>query len=682
MRALLMAGLAGLVGGPVPADDAESAWRHSQSLWVLTTSRGVPLDPGVRLEGFPLLVRLDAGNFDFTQARPDGADLRFTSVDGRPLAFQVEAWDAATRKATVWVRLPEIRGDAEQEIRLRWGHPTAASVSDGSAVFGESNGFAAVWHLGPGGQESVAGRAGPGPGGVVVPGRIGPAWRFAEGQAWAAGENLDGLPAGSGPSTTAAWIRPRRPNGTIVGWGNEQAQGKVVLQFRSPPHVEVDAYFSAANVRGPAGMRLGEWTHVAHTYESGRAGLYLDGLPAAGAEGRGAPLQVRRPARVWIGGWYGHDSFDGDLDEIRLSRVARPPEWIRLEYENQKPNQLLVGHGTPAGDRFGIAIPRLTLPEGSAAVVEGRAEGARKVSWVLVEEGRSTVLAVDRLTCRVEAGRFRGPRSARLELRAVHAHGVRTASLPVRFTEALADPDFVIEAPRAWDGRHPVQVVALLRNPRRAGAAGAAPLRTAWTLDGPGTRHQASGLELILAEALQGGGLRVTATLDNGGASVTRSARIEVAPPTSAPWVEREPAEEELPVDHQFYARGPDGMGTVFCTGRLASAPPDLQVFLRILSDDGHTREVVGTPDIRGRYRLSGRLPAGLVRHTLEFGTRGTTGERLVHRATNVVCGDAFLIQGQSNAVSTDWGPGEVDFHSPWIRTYGSPTGDDRARPA
>jgi hypothetical protein len=40
-----------------------------------------------------------------------------------------------------------------------------------------------------------------------------------------------------------------------------------------------------------------------------------------------------------------------------------------------------------------------------------------------------------------------------------------------------------------------------------------------------------------------------------------------------------------------------------------------------------------------------------------------------------LICGDAYIIEGQSNAVSTDWGEGEdPKFRSPWIRTFGSPS--------
>ena len=40
------------------------------------------------------------------------------------------------------------------------------------------------------------------------------------------------------------------------------------------------------------------------------------------------------------------------------------------------------------------------------------------------------------------------------------------------------------------------------------------------------------------------------------------------------------------------------------------------------------------------------------IRHTVVFGLRTGGRETVLHTATNVVCGDAYLINGQSNAVA------------------------------
>ena len=92
-------------------------WGHEGSLFILTTPEGADLPAAAVVDGFPLLVRLDQGSFDFGQAAPKGEDLRFSAA-GRPLAYQIEKWDAAQGKASAWVKIPRIVGNALSLIHI------------------------------------------------------------------------------------------------------------------------------------------------------------------------------------------------------------------------------------------------------------------------------------------------------------------------------------------------------------------------------------------------------------------------------------------------------------------------------------------------------------------------------------------------------------------------------------
>ena len=123
-------------------------WQHSGSIFILTTPEGADLPASAVEKDFPLLVRLNQDFFDFSQAQADGADVRFSTSAGEPLAYQIEDWDAARGTASIWVRIPIIKGNSRQEIKLHWGKADATSVSDGKAVFNASNGYLSVFHLG------------------------------------------------------------------------------------------------------------------------------------------------------------------------------------------------------------------------------------------------------------------------------------------------------------------------------------------------------------------------------------------------------------------------------------------------------------------------------------------------------------------------------------------------------
>lgn len=131
-----------LLAGFTPWASAEyQGFQHSGSLYLLTTPDGANLPATATAEGFPLLVRLDKGWFDFSQAKPDGADVRFATSAGASLAYQIEAWDASAGMAAIWVRIPTLKGNARQELKMFWGKADASSESDGKAIFNASNGY-------------------------------------------------------------------------------------------------------------------------------------------------------------------------------------------------------------------------------------------------------------------------------------------------------------------------------------------------------------------------------------------------------------------------------------------------------------------------------------------------------------------------------------------------------------
>ena len=86
---------------------------------------------------------------------------------------------------------------------------------------------------------------------------------------------------------------------------------------------------------------------------------------------------------MYIGGWYNNYDFVGDIDEVRISKVARSADWVRLEYENQKPLQTLVGPLVQPGTDFSVSEKKITVLEGKSATVTAKAGGAQKVYWIL-----------------------------------------------------------------------------------------------------------------------------------------------------------------------------------------------------------------------------------------------------------------------------------------------------------
>jgi hypothetical protein len=669
----------GMAFHAVPSANANEplpGWKHSGDFTVLTTPDGANLPAGVVVEEFPMLVRLHRDGFDFLQAKTDGGDVRFTTTDGKLLAHQIEEWDAAKGEASVWVRVPLIRGNERLVLRMHWGKPDAASASDGAAVFNESNGYLSVWHMAEAVRDEVGTLEAKDSGTTPTPGVIGKARHFTEGAKILCGDKITAYPVENAPHTTELWFRSKRSNVNLIGWGVQKQQGKVVMQLRGPPHISMDCWFSDGNVKSEGLLALGEWHHAVFAYESGNARLYVNGV-LAGIGGRGTPLNVRSPAMLSLGGWSGDFNFHGDLDEVRVSKVTRSADWVKLQYENQKPMQTLVGPLMRAGGGFAVVPEQATVAEGGTAVFSARADHAQKLYWSLVRDGREEVVAVDRYAFNFSPGRVAADTPMTLRLKAVFRGGVKTRDIPVFVKEAIPDPEFTLTAPAAWDGRTPIELAPAVLNLAAMQKAGAGEVQMQWSAGPFATVKEAMPGKLRLLAAQNSGPLTVTATLSNGGTLVSRSVSIKVSEPQADAWVARIPERDEKPEEGQFYARDDKNEGTLHYNGTLAERADE--VFLKIFAADKPFATVKARPAADLSYALTAKLKPGLVKYRVEFGTLNGGKETMLDKVGDLVCGDAFLIEGQSNAEALDLReeaqkPRETNE---WIRTFAGPKGGD-----
>ena len=649
-----------------------TGWQHSGSMYILTTPEGANLPATAVEENFPVLVRLNKDGFDFKQAKANGEDIRFADATGKPLAYQIEEWDAAAEMAIIWVRIPVIKGNAHQEIKMLWGKADAISESKGKAVFNESNGYVCVMHMDDSAKDEVGVLEPKDTGTTAVAGMIGKSRRFASGKGINCGENITTFPIGSAPNSTEIWFKAEKPNTLPVGWGNEQGQGKVTMIYESPPHITMDCCFSGANVQSKTRLAMSQWIHVVYTYKEGETKIYVNGVLDGENKG-GNPLNVKSPSRMYLGGWYANYQFIGDIDEVRISKVTRSADWTRMSYENQKPQQTLVGPLVQSGSEFSVSQKKVTILEGKSATVTAKAGGAQKSYWILKKDGVETIAAVDKPGFTIDSGRVSGDQSMTLILRAVFADGVKNIEIPVTIKEDISDPVFTLKAPAKWNGRSTIEIVPQISNVKDMEAKKVGELKYEWTISGLAVIKEIQSGKLILKRSQNSGKLSVTAKVSNGGGQVAQVVQLAVQEPAKDAWVKRVPAKDEKPVDGQFYARDDKNEGTLFYNGTLSSVAD--AVFLKLYAGDKLVKTETRKPAADKSYSLSVKLMPGLIKYKVEFGTKTGGAETLVQTVTNLVCGDAYLIDGQSNALATDTGDKSPAETSEWIRSYGGPAG-------
>jgi hypothetical protein len=328
-----------------------SGWSHVRQIILNTSSAGANVsDPVV---DFPVLIRLTPVVFDFTQVQADGGDLRFAKPDSTPLPFEIEMWDRFTETAAIWVRVDTVYGnDSTQSILMFWGNPGVESASNGAAVFARDNGYVGVWHLDDLCRDATANRYnGLNYGADDVAGIIGRAKRFDGGDSI----RIDGLLGQPAGLTLSGWVM----TDTTIASGQEMVTLGDAVFLRADEVVGgygtggyVHRYTrngDTAFMKVTTGMNVAQtgWRHLAFTFDSAAytASLYIDGEPVR-IDNSGYAIDYTGVGSNTFIGAHGNGKRQynsrGSIDEVRVDRVVRSPEWIRLCFMNQRPDDRLV----------------------------------------------------------------------------------------------------------------------------------------------------------------------------------------------------------------------------------------------------------------------------------------------------------------------------------------------------
>ena len=682
-------------------------WKHSGSMYIVTTSEGANLPTAAEEKNFPLLVRIHRDYFDFSQAKPRGEDIRFSS-QGKPLAYQIEYWDAAAGNAAIWVRIPTIKGNDQQAIRMHWGHDQTSSESNGEGVFRTTEGFAGVWHLGDNLEDATSNNLNgfnkPDKPTTNTTGIIGDGQEFGVNKflvirppGTKPDRRVSCMPSGNADRTMSAWVNPSSFEGlnwaqaSIGGWGEPergQKPGMGLSYFTLTGRGQPRFHLYGFDPRCASPLPRGKWRHIALSVSDDMVRFYVDGNLEQTIDNNGNRVSklgtlktpVSTPVDLGDHG-NGRGPFNGALDEVRFESAARSDNWMKLCFENQKPLQTLVGPLVQNGNEFSISHTSLKMKEGESIALSAKAGGARKVYWVLQDGDKEQILAVDRFSYTFNAGRLAEAKTVALHFKAVFATGVKNRTIPIAIQESIPNPTYTLHVPKTWNGRDELEISPTITNLAKMKSNGAGKLNYSWTVSGLATVSHAGEGTLLLKRAQNSGTLTVALSLDNGGAAVSRSAQIAVTEPQHDTWVQRLPFADEKPVDHQFYARNDKGLGTLYYRGTLNESADS--VFLKLYAGNkllDTQRQAIGSDK---KYTLSAKLKAGLIAYRTEFGIKRGDAETVLDKASNLACGDVFVIQGQSNAEA--WTDERIihPYRSPWLRSFGTPsTNKDRARDA
>jgi len=317
-----------------------------------------------RLSDFPLLIDIfDTDLFDTNKVQIDGSDIAFGDATGTRLTHEIELFDQAGNGThahlIAWVRIPNLYINRPNDIFMYYGNKAVYNQKNATGVW-DSN-YVGVWHMtqDPSGvAPQIKDSTFPYTNGTsfgsmtsidLITGKIGNALDF---------DGIDDYIDLGTPSevnitdalTIETWFRADDTGNTYLisknGPGPDKrswdlsfdpyntTHGFIIFRYDTdgvlPHYGEVDNVYYEKN----------KWYHVVGVFNPSKyLRLYLNGqliydntTAAASQYDAGNPLRfgTRGDNPPPAGSFY-----DGIIDEVRISNIARSSDWIRTEYNNQ-----------------------------------------------------------------------------------------------------------------------------------------------------------------------------------------------------------------------------------------------------------------------------------------------------------------------------------------------------------
>lgn len=330
-----------------------------------------------------------------------GHDIIFKDESGSSqLDHEVLRYDGSSGSLLAFVRLPQLSSLSDTIFYIHYGNSSVSSSQENVGGVWDSN-YEAVLHLqesGNGGSDEYkdsSGNSHHGTGGGLAgsgnssytPGRTSGLFGYAQ--------NFDGtndrirLDAVTDSTwsavTVQAWINPDdNDDDRIFGkcWGTStsdetwllrQTGGKIGTRMRT--NATYDGGFDLA------GLSTGSWFLASVTWDASdnRLRVYLNGNELSSKTLNGATLYPSPPvSQPTIGNIPGGGrDYNGQLQEARVSKVARPACWLKTEYNNQVSPATFYSLGTEEG-----STPLYTI-----SAVAGAGGIITPVGDVIVESG-------------------------------------------------------------------------------------------------------------------------------------------------------------------------------------------------------------------------------------------------------------------------------------------------------
>ncbi|HEY4788709.1 MAG TPA: DUF2341 domain-containing protein, partial [Bacteroidales bacterium] len=357
---------------------------------------------------FPVLISLTDPNLATVPngghvENANGWDIVFTEENGNKLDHEIESYDPTSGKLIAWVRIPKLSSTINTDIKILYGNQFVSSTNENHiGVWG--SGYVGVWHLGNTNDATSYNNSGSAVGNAAVTanGYIGSAFTFDGSGDYVSVPDNSSLELSS-TFTLSAWINPS----VINNWNRIIAKSYtsnnlpytiygMLFNGTHKIRMEISKSSTQQTLDGATDINIGQWAYITLTYDGTTRRIFVNGVPDGSSTSvTGAIDNDNMPLTIGASG-YNLDYFNGKIDEARVSSVAKSPDWISTEYNNQHaPSSFYSISGesvhsiftlnTCSSDSAVYSIPNLFTSYNwnitNGTIVKGNGTSSIKVLW-------------------------------------------------------------------------------------------------------------------------------------------------------------------------------------------------------------------------------------------------------------------------------------------------------------
>ncbi|WP_339385845.1 DUF2341 domain-containing protein [Burkholderia sp. Ac-20379] len=382
----------------------QNDWSFRKAITIDASAKGANLNESAGR--VPLLIRLHSGNFQFDGLADNGADIRFVAADDKtPLNYQIEQYDPVLGVALIWVDVPKMPAGSAESIWMYYGNKKAPDGSKPAEVFDAD--YALVYHFNgaagtpPKDATAYANNAQAATVRTVEDGIVGKGVSFDGNGSLTLPATPSLNVAAGGAFTFSAWVKPAALASNALLYSRRDGANALLIGLDNGlPFAEIDGGGAPVRIAGTAPLTAAQWAHVAVTDDGHTLVVYVNGKQVAQIAGTLPALTT--PAVIGAdapGAPAGFSAYAGALDELRLSRIARPAAVIAIDALAQGSESKLIAYGNDEKQSgfgfgyFGVIVHSVTV---DAWVVIGILLVMALVSWVVMYNKARYVGLVDK----------------------------------------------------------------------------------------------------------------------------------------------------------------------------------------------------------------------------------------------------------------------------------------------